>query len=68
MQIRHPITRLVYERLEDGTVRVSDSEGKFGIFDKTGSWIVGVRKSADPLLCVWVATRPRPDVRSAAEH
>ena len=57
MRIRHPLTRLLYERQDDGTVRVSDDTGCAGIFDKEGRWIGGERKNADPLMCVWVATR-----------
>ncbi|HKX77888.1 MAG TPA: hypothetical protein VJM34_05140 [Novosphingobium sp.] len=57
MRIQHPLNRLQYERLEDGTVRVSGKDGKFGVFDKNGRWISGERKSADTLMCVWVATR-----------
>ena len=57
MRIQHPLNRLQYERLEDGTVRVSDKDGKFGVFDKNGRWLAGERKSADMLMCVWVATR-----------
>ena len=58
MKIRHPMTRLLYERLEDGTVQVSDGKGRKGVFNRTGGWISGERRSADPLMCVWVATRP----------
>lgn len=57
MQIQHPLTRLKYERLDDGTVKVSDKNGRSGIFDRNGVWISGERKSADPLMCVWVASR-----------
>lgn len=57
MRIQHPLNRLQYERLEDGTVRVSDKNGKSGVFDKNGRWLSGERKSADILMCVWVATR-----------
>ena len=57
MQIQHPLTRLKYERLDDGTVKVSDKNGRSGVFDRNGVWISGERKSADPLMCVWVASR-----------
>lgn len=58
MRTQHPLTRLSYERLENGNVRISDRNGTSGIFDKDGNWISGERKTADPLMCVWVATRP----------
>ena len=57
MRIRHPLTRLQYERQDDGTIRVSDDKGREGLFDKEGRWISGERKEADPMMCVWVATR-----------
>ena len=58
MQVQHPLTRLNYERLQNGTVRVSDVKGMSGILDKDGNWISGERRGADPLMCVWVATKP----------
>ena len=58
MRIQHPLTRLYYERMENGCICVCDKSGTCGIFDKEGKWISGERKTADPLMCVWVATRP----------
>ena len=57
MQAQHPLTRARYERLEDGNVRVS-GDGTSGIFDKDGQWISGEHQTADPLMCIWIATRP----------
>ena len=56
MKTEHPMTRLIYERLPDGRIRVSDKNGREGIFDRNGNWICGERKAADPLMCVWVAS------------
>ena len=57
MRMQHPLTRLQYERQDDGCVRVSDKNGREGIFDKEGRWIKGDRKQADPAMCMWIATR-----------
>lgn len=55
MKLRHPLTRVPYERMDDGTVLVGDDENGTGIFDRHGNWISGSRKQADGMLCMYVA-------------
>ena len=62
MKLQHPLTRAIYERCDDGTVRVSGKaeEGEVGIFDRYGNWLSGARRHADPLLCMYVADGLKP--------
>ncbi|GAA5063189.1 hypothetical protein GCM10023208_34190 [Erythrobacter westpacificensis] len=55
MKLHHPLTRLPYIRLEDGSVQVGDKEHGIGIFDRHGNWISGERKQADGMLCLYVS-------------
>lgn len=54
VMMRHPLSRTEYHRNEDGTVRVV-GRGLEGTFTRTGVWISGERRTADPSLCRWVA-------------
>lgn len=54
MRLRHPLTRLIYDRQADGSVRVGDDD-RWGIFDRRGNWLSGDRKTADPMLCWFVS-------------
>ena len=51
--MKHPITGALYTDV-DGNVKV-ELDGSFGIFRENGEWISGAMKSADPMLCKWVA-------------
>jgi hypothetical protein len=51
--MKHPITGALYTDVE-GNVKV-ELDGSFGIFRENGEWISGAMKSADPMLCKWVA-------------
>jgi phenylpropionate dioxygenase-like ring-hydroxylating dioxygenase large terminal subunit len=51
---RHPMSGFVYERIDEGRVRVTDLDGEDSIFDDDGNWIEGPRTQADPHLCKWV--------------
>ena len=53
--LRHPLSRTEYHRNEDGTVRVVGNNGVEGTFTRSGIWLSGVRRTADPALCQWVA-------------
>lgn len=55
MRLQHPLNRLRYDRQPDGTVLVADDRGGSGIFDRHGNWISGNRRSADPMMCMFVA-------------
>jgi hypothetical protein len=52
---RHPFTKWLYEATGDGTVRVTATDGRIGIFDIDGRWIEGTLREADGQVCHWVA-------------
>lgn len=53
-ELVHPLSRSTY-RLDkrDGTVVVT-SRGKVGRFTRSGDWIEGETRTADPEMCRWV--------------
>ena len=53
--LRHPFTRALYEQDGDGHVRVTTVDGKVGLFNADGTWIVGEVFEADPQLCGWIS-------------
>ena len=53
--LRHPLNRIEYRRLADGRVLVGGGEVSEGIFDRRGNWLEGERRTADPLMCVWMS-------------
>ncbi len=53
--IRHPFTAMTYEVVGENCVRVLDGN-KSGLFDRSGVWIEGDIKSADPCVCRFVAS------------
>ncbi|MGI9596087.1 MAG: transposase [Acidimicrobiales bacterium] len=52
--IRHPFTRALYERDENGNILVTDGERQ-GRFTGEGRWLSGEIRECDPQLCGWVA-------------
>lgn len=60
VMMRHPLSGTEYHRNEDGTVRIN-GRGIEGHFTRTGKWMSGERKTADPGLCRWVSDG-RPNV------
>ncbi len=52
--IRHPFTRALYERDDDGNIVVTDGD-RHGVFTGEGRWISGELRECDPQLCGWVA-------------
>lgn len=56
VMLRHPVTKAEYLRRDDGLIQVTGLDGVSGIFDRNGRWIEGKRRSADPALCLWVAS------------
>jgi hypothetical protein len=47
MKLRHPLSGCVYEDLGDGTVCVTDPEGRRGWFQPDGTWLRGELRAAD---------------------
>jgi hypothetical protein len=52
--LRHPFTGALYEQTGDGTIKVTESDGRSGVFGRDGHWIDGDVRECDPQLCNWV--------------
>jgi len=52
--LRHPFSGALYEQDGDGHVRVTETDGRSGLFEVNGKWITGVLLQADPHVCGWV--------------
>ena len=51
----HPLTGTMYERLEDGTVKVQkEGSNAYGIFTWQGEWLEGEVTQADPLMLMYI--------------
>lgn len=57
MKMVHPLTSAVYEDEEDGSVRVTETDGRQGWFTPQGDHIRGEVRSADPHIIDWVGGR-----------
>jgi hypothetical protein len=53
----HPLTSAVYERQDDGSVLVTEQDGRQGWFTAQGEHIRGEVKFADPHITDWVGGR-----------
>ena len=58
-QIRHPMSRAIYELDSDFNVLVTTRDGRTGTFDPEGRYLHGAVRSADPELARWVGLGPR---------
>ena len=58
---RHNGTRLTYEEMPRGRVRVSDDAGRWGIFDWKGPWIEGEITQCNTHMLVWVGGMDIPE-------
>lgn len=54
MRMVHPLTSAVYESEADGTVRVTEKDGRQGWFTPQGDHVRGELLSADPHIIDWV--------------
>ena len=57
MRLVHPLTSAVYERQDDGSVLVTDTDGRQGWFTPVGDYIRGELRSADPHIIDWIGGR-----------
>jgi hypothetical protein len=57
MKMVHPLTSAVYENEDDGTVRVTEPDGRQGWFTPQGDYVRGDVRSADPHIVDWVGGR-----------
>ena len=54
-ELRHPLTRDVYGiDSETGLVRVTQADGRTGLYGWSGEWRSGEEFDVDPCFCVWV--------------
>jgi hypothetical protein len=53
--IRHPFTAMTYELAGENRVRVTDGN-RSGLFDRSGVWLEGELKIADPSFCRFIAS------------
>ena len=58
---RHPHKKQTYEEMGDGTVRVTDDDGKVGLFEADGAYISGELTQASMQMCLWVTAAWIPD-------
>jgi hypothetical protein len=52
-KIRHPLSGVIYDIADDGTV-VLERDGRTGRFTTEGVYLDGDIKTADPQLCGWI--------------
>jgi hypothetical protein len=64
----HPLTGAVYERDEDGLVRVTESDGRVGWFTPQGDHVRGEVRSADPHIIDWVGGRQPKTMSGRLRH
>jgi len=54
---RHELTGNIYERVEEGRVKVTTTDNRVGYFDDCGNFLDGDKFHADIHLCNWVGGR-----------
>jgi nitrite reductase/ring-hydroxylating ferredoxin subunit len=59
-RLRHPLSGAVYERVEQGVVRVTTTDGRTGTFTDEGARIDGDLGQVDPNMCDWIGGRQLP--------
>lgn len=57
MRLVHPLTSAVYERQDDGSVLVTEVDGRQGWFSAVGEHLRGELRAADPHIIDWVGGR-----------
>ncbi len=57
MKVVHPLTSAVYESEGDGTVRVTEADGRQGWFTPQAEYLRGEVRAADPHIVDWVGGR-----------
>jgi NAD(P)-dependent dehydrogenase (short-subunit alcohol dehydrogenase family) len=55
VKLRHPLTGAIYERLEGGRCKVTETDGRTGVFDAKARWISGELREADLHFVDWIA-------------
>jgi 3-oxoacyl-[acyl-carrier protein] reductase len=55
VKLRHPVSGAIYERLEGGRCRVTETDGRSGVFTDRARWISGDVRDADLHFINWIA-------------
>lgn len=63
-KLRHPLSGAIYERIDEGRVKVTAVDGRVGTFTDDGTRIDGEIGQADPNLCDWIGGRQLPGFES----
>lgn len=59
----HPFSKATYEKDESGHVRVTNPDGRVGVFRQDGSWVSGEKVDVDPQMCMWIGAPRRKHLR-----
>ncbi len=59
-RLRHPLSGAVYERVEEGRVRVTARDGRAGLFTDDGTRLEGDLGQVDSNMCDWIGGRQLP--------
>jgi len=59
-KLRHPLSGAVYERVEEGRVRVTARDGRSGLFTDSGERLEGDLGQVDPNMCDWIGGQQLP--------
>ena len=65
MKLRHPISGAIYQRIEGGRCKITEPDGRCGLFTDSGRWISGELREADLHFINWVAG-PQLELQPAA--
>ena len=52
--MRHPFTRALYEQDGEGHIKVTRSDGSWGLFKPNGQWLNGAVEECDAQMCNWI--------------
>ncbi|MEM7564517.1 MAG: aromatic ring-hydroxylating dioxygenase subunit alpha [Pseudomonadota bacterium] len=63
MRLRHPLNGWVYERVEQGLVKVTTPDGKSGMFTDQAKYVSGELGDVNPHLCDWVGGLQLPPTK-----
>lgn len=67
--LQHPYSRALYEPDGGGRARVTQRDGRVGVYTPEGRWIEGEKFDVDPHLCGWICgPRSVHRVMNTASH
>jgi hypothetical protein len=53
--MKHPFTHALYEQDGNGNVKVTRTDGTWGLFRSDGRWVRGEVRECDAQMCNWIA-------------